>query len=67
MGVVNCEFPCLVLCVFGAFFLRSASSGNTICPSSKEDGLEDGTLDVYKWTGRNDYVTFIFTFLLIND
>lgn len=24
--------------------------------SSKEDGLEDGTLDVYKWTGRNDYV-----------
>ncbi|KAG1728548.1 TLD-domain-containing protein [Suillus lakei] len=25
-------------------------------PSSKEDGLEEGTLDVYKWTGRNDYV-----------
>lgn len=25
-------------------------------PSSKDDGLEEGTLDVYKWTGRNDYV-----------
>lgn len=25
-------------------------------PSSKEDGLEEGTLDVYKWTGKNDYV-----------
>jgi hypothetical protein len=25
-------------------------------PSSKEDELEEGTLDVYKWTGRNDYV-----------
>lgn len=25
-------------------------------PSNKEDGLEEGTLDVHKWTGRNDYV-----------
>ncbi|KAG1836973.1 TLD-domain-containing protein [Suillus subalutaceus] len=25
-------------------------------PSSKEDEPEEGTLDVYKWTGRNDYV-----------
>ncbi|KAG2143399.1 TLD-domain-containing protein [Suillus bovinus] len=24
--------------------------------SSKEDALDEGTLDVYKWTGRNDYV-----------
>ncbi|KAG1809182.1 TLD-domain-containing protein [Suillus subaureus] len=25
-------------------------------PSSKGDELEEGMLDVYKWTGRNDYV-----------
>ncbi|KAG2032388.1 TLD-domain-containing protein [Suillus americanus] len=25
-------------------------------PSNKADELEEGTLDVYKWTGRNDYV-----------
>lgn len=25
-------------------------------PSSREDGLDEGTLDVYKWTGKNDYV-----------
>lgn len=26
------------------------------CSSSKDDGLDEGMLDVYKWTGRNDYV-----------
>lgn len=26
------------------------------CPSTKEVRIEDATLDVYKWTGRNDHV-----------